>query len=477
MHKQSRTFEEDDLFDRKPYAKFLEKLILNSGQYHRDDDMKAYTIAVDSPWGTGKSVFLEKFENMLQKDCPKTIRVVHYNAWQNDFWKNAFEPFADAVFRSEWFWKQLADETLDDASKYLLSAVKNVGMAFLKTQLSKVLDIGYMEKAGKDFGSALTEEIDQTPNSVGKEYRDYTENLRQLQDAMEEFLKEKLPGGKLVIIIDELDRCRPTFAIDTLEILKHIMDVQNVVYVLALDVRQLGAAIKQVYGADTDATEYLMRFFSYYSRMPEMETKYLVHKMFETVGVELEYDAKDVLTAIAEKLMLTARDFETIGKVYQIMLDAFLRQYKNQQAYILYWILVCMKYKKPIAFQELLSVRNRDNELAPILTNVCIVGAGEKVLQNYPMKDLHFYRGNRRESDQEAEFQIVGFKEKAGPFLIELKKKYGYAPYMMGIDEEISLSGLLFFPDILRWEEIKDLTPGEFLLQQMEMYNFIPELE
>ena len=290
-------------------------------------------------------------------------------------------------------------------------------------------------------------------------------------------MKKNLPGGKLVIVIDELDRCRPTFAIDTLEILKHIMDVQNVVYVLALDVRQLGAAIKQVYGADTDATEYLMRFFSYYSRMPKVGTKHLIYNIFEAAGVELEHDAKDALTAIAEKLVLTARDLETIGKVYQIMLDAFLRQYKNQQAYILYWILVCMKYKKPIAFQELFSVRNRDNELIAILKDVCIIGAGEKVLQNYPMKDLDFYRGNRRESDQEAEFQIVGFQEKEGAIRIELKKKRGYVTYMMGADEGISLSGLLFLPDVLRWEEIKHLTPGEFLLQQMEMYNFIPEIE
>ncbi|WP_394967319.1 P-loop NTPase fold protein [Candidatus Allofournierella merdipullorum] len=477
MHKQSRTFEEDDLFGREPYAKFLEKLILNSGQYHRDDDMKAYTIAVDSPWGTGKSVFLEKFENMLQKDCPETIRVVHYNAWQNDFWKNAFEPFADAVFRSEWFWKQLADEALDDASKYLLSAVKNVGLAFLKTQLSKVLDIEYMEKAGKDFGSALTEEIDQAPNSVGKEYRDYTENLRQLQDAMEKFLKKNLPGGKLVIVIDELDRRRPTFAIDTLEIVKHIMDVPNVVYLFALDVKQLGAAVKQVYGADTDTTGYLMRFFSYYSRLPKMQIAVLVRKMIEKVGIEPENVDEGTFVSVAKKLALTARDFETVERVYQIMLDTFLKRYNNKQAFALYWLLLCKKYKQPIEFQEILSGKSGVHFFAGASEQAFIKGVREKLLENRPMKTLTFVKWNGRQESRESGI-VIGISKINDELSVTAKSELNsFCSYTIFLYNKESMSGLLFEPDLERWDEIKHLTPGEFLAQQMEMYNFIPEIE
>ena len=66
LDKKENTFDSDDLFHRRPYAEFLKKLILNCDSYHRDDDVKAYTIALDSPWGTGKSVFLEKFEALLE---------------------------------------------------------------------------------------------------------------------------------------------------------------------------------------------------------------------------------------------------------------------------------------------------------------------------------------------------------------------------------------------------------------------------
>ena len=49
--------------------------------------------------------------------------------------------------------------------------------------------------------------------------------------------------------------------------------------------------------------------------------------------------------------------------------------------------------------------------------------------------------------------------------------------YKLLIDENATFSQLLFIPDLKRWDEIKHLTPGEFLLQQMEMYNFIPEIQ
>lgn len=115
-----RTFENnDDLFHRKPYAEFLKNLILKCDNYHRDDDVKAYTIALDSPWGTGKSVFLEKFESMLEQDCKDQLCVVHYNAWENDFWDNAFEPFANAVFSHPLFASPLADQTETSAGKNL----------------------------------------------------------------------------------------------------------------------------------------------------------------------------------------------------------------------------------------------------------------------------------------------------------------------------------------------------------------------
>lgn len=476
MLQKSKTFAEDDLFGREPYAKSLEKMILNSGQYHRNDDMKAYAIAIDSPWGTGKSVFLEKFENMLQKDCPETIRVVHYNAWQNDFWKNAFEPFANAIFQSDWFQKTIESDAFDSAAKRLLGAAKNVGLAFLKAQLSSIVDIETLVKSGNGVIDALKDNTEQPSYSISKEYGDYTKSLKRLQETMESFLKEALPGGKLVIVIDELDRCRPTFAVDTLEIVKHIMDVSNVVYLFALDVEQLGAAVKQVYGANTDATGYLMRFFSYYSRMPKMQISVLIRKMIDKAGIEPEYVDEDMFESVAKKLSLTARDFETVERVYQIMLETFLKRYNNKQAFALYWLLLCKKYKQPIEFEEILSGKSGAHFLPGTSEPAFIKGVREKLLENRPMRTLRFTKWN--ESHEGKETGLVMGMSKANDKVGVLAKveRNSYLSFTIWLSKKDNLSGLLFEPDLERWEEIKHLTPREFLSQQMEMYSFIPEL-
>lgn len=85
------------------------------------------------------------------------------------------------------------------------------------------------------------------------------------RDTVRAFRKEletfaKADDKPVVIIIDELDRCRPAFGVRLLERIKHYFDVPNLVFVLVMNRRQLVSAIKGVYGADTDAETYLGKF-------------------------------------------------------------------------------------------------------------------------------------------------------------------------------------------------------------------------
>ena len=64
------------------------------------------------------------------------------------------------------------------------------------------------------------------------------------------------------ILIDELDRCRPSYAVEMLETIKHIFDIPRVVFVLATDTEQLQHAVKVIYGSEFDAYTYLSRFFN-----------------------------------------------------------------------------------------------------------------------------------------------------------------------------------------------------------------------
>ena len=485
MAETKRTFEQDDLFNRKPYAEFLEKLILNSDSYHRDDDVQAYTIAIDSPWGTGKSVFLEMFENMLETDCPDRIRVVHYSAWKNDFWDNAFEPFADAIFTSEWFCSALEDDTNEQAMKNFFGAAKNVMLSFVKKQTEDHFDAELLEKAIEDFATGLKVASSKKASFVSKSYLDYVASLKQMQKAMDEVLLKTLPGGKLVIVIDELDRCRPTFAIETLEIVKHIMDVKDVVYIFSLDVRQLGAAIKQVYGADTDATGYLMRFFSYYSRMPEADINNLLNKQMADVEIAKRYPSLiDEMAEIAKLMRLSVRDVETIGKVYNIMIDTFLKAYKATAAFRLYWALLCAKYKMPIDFDcYMKGIHDKAEDPTDVLLAIKndkrlnLTEPLKKAVQDKPIKSIWFGQFNEGDTINFQTWNVVDVVIENENKVCLITGSNGTVE-INGYDmiETQNLSGLLFLPDLKRWNEIKDLTPAQFLLQQMEMFNFIQQI-
>lgn len=108
-------FKPDDKLDRERYAKFLETLLLRCDDYRREDSDGAYVIALDSPWGTGKTRFVKMLRNHLEGRTPKLVgdkvdksfipepdedrafNVIYYNAWETDFWSDALEPLISSI--------------------------------------------------------------------------------------------------------------------------------------------------------------------------------------------------------------------------------------------------------------------------------------------------------------------------------------------------------------------------------------------
>jgi hypothetical protein len=90
----------------------------------------------------------------------------------------------------------------------------------------------------------------------------------------------------LVFFIDELDRCRPDFAISLLERIKHMFDIDNVVFVLSIDKRQLEAATAAIYGAQIDAAEYLRKFIDIEFGLPRPSSKRFVEMSLSRSGLD-----------------------------------------------------------------------------------------------------------------------------------------------------------------------------------------------
>ena len=229
-----------DKLDRKAAAERLVNMI--AGQ------VGPLVVGLNGRWGEGKTFFLKRFQKMYenQKGC-----AVYFNAWQDDFLDDPLLSLLSQLRKSI---DGLPQDTLVDSVKQaVLPVLKHAGVALFKS---------FVKNAAKiDIDAISTEELETRTEKLIDEYATASTSRDELVKALDKLAKNvsSWSGKPLVVIVDELDRCRPTFAIETLERIKHLFAVENIVFVLGIDRVQLVSSIKSVYG-DIDAQGYLQRF-------------------------------------------------------------------------------------------------------------------------------------------------------------------------------------------------------------------------
>lgn len=127
-------------------------------------------------------------------------------------------------------------------------------------------------------------------------------SAKSLQDQVAEFLESLLAerGNRLVVIIDELDRCNPKFAIRLLERIKHYFNNSRVTFVFALNVAELQHSIRNYYGNGFDATRYHAIFIEQYNGQ---------NYSTEIGKISIRRDSKDIILRTVSGLSDFA-DFE-----------------------------------------------------------------------------------------------------------------------------------------------------------------------
>ena len=103
-------------------------------------------------------------------------------------------------------------------------------------------------------------------------------------------LEFKNNNRPLIIIIDELDRCRPSYAVELLEVAKHVFAVDHIVFVLAVNRSQLSHSVKALYGNDFDAYGYLRRFFDVDFRLPDPSREKFFRKSLSDIRLESYFE-------------------------------------------------------------------------------------------------------------------------------------------------------------------------------------------
>ena len=234
----------------------------------------SFVIAIDSRWGTGKTTFVQLWEKYLQAE---NYQCLYYNAWENDY---SEDPFVSMFCEIN---SLIANP--DNKTK-LINAAKKCGSFILKNVVPRVINVATSGWIDKELVSNLISDV--TEKSVGEaidKYEEYKKTVKEFKDALGEYVASQGAGKPIVFFIDELDRCRPTFAIELLERAKHIFDVPGIIFVLALDKKQLGYSIKTCYGSEADVDGYLRRFFDYEYNLPKPSNSQFIQFLFEKQGI------------------------------------------------------------------------------------------------------------------------------------------------------------------------------------------------
>ena len=287
------------------------------------------SIALDGGWGTGKTFFLhqlimifdaygdqtEQLNEAEQKQIQQlfnsyaaedqlgmTIRhhdCVYYDAWLND---NANDPLHSILYE---LIKQTKKKFVKNGKGDYWKAACTIFDAFTGKNTSSLRELAEETNPVHDI---------KKQQSFHKDFKNYLDNL--------------IPRGygRLLVLIDELDRCKPSYAVQLLERIKHYLSNDKITFVFAVNKEQLLQTIKAFYGDDFDAYQYLDRFFDFSLSLPQPD-----RRLFNS----------------SYGLDQSGKDFDT--RLYADVFNAFVRVYnlslRDATRYWLWVKLACQSFK------------------------------------------------------------------------------------------------------------------------------------
>lgn len=292
---------------------------IKENNYNRNQDVKDFIealeqiegnmfISLDAKWGAGKSFYVRQVEQALKyltrkkkgldvtdlepyftfsngsggllgsMELKNTYLPIYYDAWLYD---NHDDPLMSLILVIVKEYEKLCDLKLNEDSfgNKIVSVLDSVALTLGPIQVGGNLKNAKETLEGKDFLASV---------KTAEEIR------MQVKDVFDSIMVENVQ--KLIIFVDELDRCRPVFAMEMLERIKHYFDDDRIIFVAAINREQLVHLISNCYGDHFDSTGYLDKFFDKNVYLPKISTR-------QRVGREWEFsDEKSCLKGVSEGL-------------------------------------------------------------------------------------------------------------------------------------------------------------------------------
>lgn len=264
------------------------------------------SVSLDGAWGSGKTFFVHmlimlilakseksklesEYKNGIlniekrftQNSNPNLITPIYYDSWKND---SMSEPVLSLLYTicKQTNTKANFDKDIEEVAKSLSNHTVN----FLLKSLAAFSSLPDLTELKNSICDALKADSPFVP----------VIDTEKLSKNINNLLK-KIATKPLVVFIDELDRCKPSFAIKLLESIKHYFSNDKILFVFSVNIEELQHSIKCIYGQGFDATRYLDRFFNIRFNLPAVDKgTYLVKEYSNGINKGLALSITEALS-------------------------------------------------------------------------------------------------------------------------------------------------------------------------------------
>ncbi len=359
-------FKGTDILQRKMVGKALTDLL------ERIDD--PLVVALDGQWGTGKTYFLKRWIGAHTVENGSTATTVYFDAFAHDYLGDPLPALVSALAERFPSGNEGNVQKVKAAAFKLAKPLTRVGLA--------IATFGATEALG-DLGDAVAEAVSGETAAGFEKFWEKESGRRAAMDEFKSALEtltapstENGTGSSLVFVIDELDRCRPDYALEVLEVIKHFFSVPHVHFVLGVNLHALENSVKVSYGKNIDAQAYLKKFIQITLELPadlgDIHTKnpvnlvYLAH-LIEEMGVpeHISEPLKVQVKMVARFNDISIRD---IGKIVS-SISLASNEVLNKSNFLKGWIavmvdLVIAKNVRPDLYPKFLNATVNEADLA-----------------------------------------------------------------------------------------------------------------
>lgn len=305
------------------------------------------SIAIDARWGNGKTFFVKQAKMVLDTYNPNIVELTDED---KETVKEGFENFVDqasgfsilkpqvCVYYDAWANDNDSDPILSLTNEIIKTTVSEYSFGD-SIDLKKLLEfaapiVSFFTGFNGDGLIKLLET---------KEPLAEIKAQKEIHNKIADFFESLLPGQgeRLIVFVDELDRCKPSYAVKLLERIKHYFSNDRITFVFSVNLEELQHTIKKCYGNGFDASRYLDRFFDFRIELPPAD----MDKYYKSIGLpENMYYCNLVCQIVTKQYGFGLREIEKFYRIVKVSIGKEL-ECDDRQAFSGYELAYLFAFK------------------------------------------------------------------------------------------------------------------------------------